>query len=106
MNTLLKYLNLTIGVSAVVVGGMIPINDIIQGGGVGCSDALGFAVLVGGIILLGATYFVDKGNLNKKYLYFFAILVLSYIIQALGQFIVQSFYGLVGQFDVCTMFIG
>lgn len=106
MNTLLKYLNLTIGVSAVVVGGMIPINDIIQGGGVGCSDALGFAVLVGGIILLGATYFVDKSNLNKKYLYFFAILVLSYIIQALGQFIVQSFYGLVGQFDVCTMFIG
>ena len=106
MNTLLKYLNLIIGVFAIVVGGIIPINSIVQAGSVGCSDALGFAMLVGGVVLLIATHYIDKGNFNKKYLYFLAILVLSYIIQGLGQFVVQSFYGLVGQFDVCTMFIG
>jgi hypothetical protein len=104
MAVLLKYLNFIIGALA-IVGGVIPINDIIQVGSVGCSDALGFAVLAGGIILLGATYYIDKGDSNKKHLYFLSTLVLSFIISAGIQYIIQSAYGVAGQFDKCTLFI-
>ena len=106
MNVLLKHLNYVIGVLAIILGGAVPVIAIIQAGTVRCSDALGFAILTGGVVLIVATHFIDKSNLNRKYLYFLVAFVLSHFIFVGAQYIVQSFYGLVGQFDKCTIFVG
>ena len=105
MNNFLKYLNLIIGVFAVVDGVMIPVNDIVQAGKIVCGDALALSILIGGLVLLGATHFIDKSNRNNKYLYFFSILVLSYLVMIATSYVIQSFYGMSGQ-PGCSLFVG
>ena len=107
MNILLNHINSIIGAFAVVIGIIIPANNIIQFGTIGgCSDAMSLGFLVSGIVLLGATHFVDKSNFNNKSLFFLVVLILSYFILLPTGYIIQSFYGLAGQFDKCSMFVG
>lgn len=106
MHKVLEHINLIVGVFAVVVGGFIPVHDFVQTGSIDCSDALGLGIFAAGVILLCVTFFVARSNFNKKFFYFLAVLIVGYLIVGLSQYVIQWFYGMVGQFDKCTLFPG
>ena len=83
---------------------LVPIYVLMTGYKLGCSDALGFSFLVGGLFLIIATFVIDK--YNKRLLYIFLSLIITLIIMGGTEYLIQWLYGVAGQFDVCTIFIG
>lgn len=105
MYTSLKYLNLSIGAVAVVLSVTVPIVDLVRKGSLVCSDVMSISILIGGLVLLLATYLIDRSGLERKYLYSLAILVLSYLIVVITHSVVLFLFGLTGRVG-CSLFVG
>ena len=103
MYRILEYFFLIIGAFAVIIG-LIPFYVLFTAGNLGCSDALSFAHLAGGVALLASTYIIGKRKPRIGFL--LVALVLAFGVASAGQYLVQWSYGVSGNFDACNFFVG